>query len=274
MSKSSEQLLQHSIWIYCTTPATPCSGVLCLLQDIEHVHVLSQIQINATNDMVVNTISGSFSTSRCGTQMHWSCVKPSCDEHVSRLGSHGAHWTSPRDKSLKQNGYKGPATCANFQPEKSDNKEFRFAIISCFGISFWLKRNSVMPPRPMPLQRGMLTCRFADFPNSFCQFCLDFRRKLWPGHSRHLLLKAAIPLLISRYASHAIQHAMCTSPMAILYLNSSMTLLYLYSLSILSFVRESQCKTSTTIFIRVDIIGRCKPMIASWAFLMDSHAGI
>ena len=44
-------------------------------------------------------------TSPCG-KMH-SCVQPSYDEHVSRLGSHGAHWTSPRDKS--QNGYKGPA---------------------------------------------------------------------------------------------------------------------------------------------------------------------
>lgn len=111
MSKSSEQLPQHSIWIYHTTLTTPCSGVLCLLQDIEHVHVLSQIQ-NTMNEEYkrhidisdISTISGSL-TSRCG-KMH-SCVQPSYDEHVSRLGSHGAHWTSPRDKS--QNGHKGPA---------------------------------------------------------------------------------------------------------------------------------------------------------------------
>ena len=53
MSKSSEQLPQHSIWIYrttLTTLPTPCQGVLCLLQDIKHVHVLSQIMSNPKHD--------------------------------------------------------------------------------------------------------------------------------------------------------------------------------------------------------------------------------
>lgn len=251
MSKSSEQLPQHSIWIYRTTLTTPCSGVLCLLQDIEHVHVLSQIQ---------NTMNKSKNK-----QFKTNILKNTKLRHIENSTISG--FVRMHSNTL----------CTNLLSQVATNMSAGLAVMAHTGQVL---------PATLPAQEiwdqgvyGVWVCHYhvltrvvkrdvvkmANFilpicnvPNSFSNFAwISLGRKLSSGHSHHLLLKAAIPLLISRYASHA-RHSTCKI------IKSSETLLYLY-------LRITVRNFNQTQFLSDDI-DKCKPTIASWAFLMDSQA--